>query len=489
MKGVFAGAPLWTFEPLTATTISVPANGTATIQYRVTNQTSKPRTLTMQPIQGISQITTGLNVCGSAFFLRSKGSCILSLQVNGSALNTPIINGPVVCQQGSNNQCYRPGKVNILSVTQAPAITDAPITASGSPLTLTVNSSTGQLTINNTSTQLSATNIMSNFIGTALNGNVTETGNTCANVPPGGSCTLTFTPGNTVVPQTNFTIQGTNTNALTAAIAIQSGVTLTNINPSSGTASGGTGFTLTGTGLTAPISVTFGGVAATSVNLVNPTTVTGVTPANAAGAVDVVITTTVGGATLTNGYTYVTTAVGQSSRGGVIACLEGGNNNLIAASTDLSVGIEWGGLNTSVGLGARSTTDGATNTINIVNCLTNRFGCAANTPATPINISTYAAGICSTYEVDSQGNSPCQMGNACYSGWFLPATDQLRCLDDNKGDIGNFNIINGDYWASSESTTVPFIRALTLQFFNGTQSSAQKDDPSKSVRCVRSFVP
>lgn len=490
MKGVFAGAPLWTFEPLTPTTISVPANGTATIQYRVTNQTSKPRTLTMQPIQGISQITTGLNVCGSAFVLRSKESCILSLQVNGSGLNTPIINGPVVCQQGSNNQCYRPGKVNILSVTQAPAITDASITASGSPLTLTVSGSTGQLTINNTSTQLSATNITSNFTGTALDGNVTETGNTCANVPPGGSCTLTFTPGNTVVPQTNFTIQGTNTNALTAAIAIQLGATLTNINPTSGTASGGTGITLTGTGLTAPITVTFGGQPATSVNLVNSTTVTGVTPARTAGVVDIVITTPAGGATLANGYTYVATAVGQPAFGGTIACLNGGLNNLIAATADNSTAIEWGGIGTEVGAGAQSSTNGASNTAAIVACLTGPgggAGCPMNIPA-----NTYAAGICSNYEVDSQGNTPCQVGNTCYDDWFLPAgnnltpSGQLNCLYTNIVAIGGFAF--NDYWSSTEFSGVPDFVAFLQGFNFGSEGGSSKNN-NQRVRCVRAFTP
>src|SRR5690606_11666161 len=79
-------------------------------------------------------------------------------------------------------------------------------------------------------------------------------------------------------------------------------VTLTAVNPDSGPASGGTGFTLTGIGLTGATAVTFDGIAATSVNVVNSTTVTGVTPAHAAGVVDVVISTPAGNATLANGY-------------------------------------------------------------------------------------------------------------------------------------------------------------------------------------------
>lgn len=479
MTTVLAGTPLWTLEPLTATTIAVPANGTAMVQYRVTNQSSKPHTLSMQPIRGIAQITTGLNVCSNPFVLRGKNSCVLALQINGSQLNGPITGGPVVCQQGNPNQCYRPGSANILRITQAPPITDAVITVTGSPLTLTVNGPTGQLTINNTSTQVAATNITSDFTGTALDGNVSETGNTCANVPPGGSCTLTYTPGNTVVPQTNFTIQGTNTNALTAAIAIQSGSTLTAINPTSGTASGGTGFTLTGTGLTGATSVTFDGIAATSVTVVNSTTVTGVTPAHTAGAVDVVINTPAGGATLANGYTYVATAVGQPAFGGTIACLNT-DNNLIAATADNSTAIEWGGFGTAIGAGAQSDTDGASNTTAIVTALGNNGG-------TP-----YAAQLCNDFEVDSQGNTPCQAGNTCYDDWFLPAGNnltpegQLNCLFTNRVAIGSFAGVV--YWSSTEFSGGPTGDAW-LQFFDdGFQLDGGKDFDLR-VRCVRAFTP
>ncbi|KTD14702.1 transmembrane protein [Legionella hackeliae] len=119
---VFAGAPLWTFEPLTDTKIKVPANGTAIVQYRVTNQSRKTHTLTMQPMRGIRQITSGLNVCRNPFILRSKNSCILSLQINGSQLKRPITDGPVVCQQGNLNQCYRPSAANTLDITKGPLV-------------------------------------------------------------------------------------------------------------------------------------------------------------------------------------------------------------------------------------------------------------------------------------------------------------------------------------------------------------------------------
>lgn len=69
-------------------------------------------------------------------------------------------------------------------------------------------------------------------------------------------------------------------------------------------AGGGLVRTLTGTGFTGTTGVTFGGDAATSVIVVNDTTITCLAPAHAAGLVDVVVTNPSGSDTLTNGYEY-----------------------------------------------------------------------------------------------------------------------------------------------------------------------------------------
>lgn len=348
------------------------------------------------------------------------------------------------------------------------------LSVTGSPLTLTANGPTGQLTVTNGPNAVAAQSIVSSFTGTALDGNVTETGNTCASLAPGSSCTLTFTPGNTVVAETGFTLSGSNTNTITARIEIESGSTLTAVSPSSGTASGGTGVTLTGTGLSGATGVTFDGVEATSVNVVNSTTVTAVTPAHATGTVDVVIATPAGGATLSNGFTYLTTAVGQAASGGTLACLNGGGNNLIAVTADNSTGIEWGGFGTAIGASAQSTTDGATNTTAIVNALGNNGG-------TP-----YAAQLCSDYEVDSQGNTPCQDSNTCYDDWFLPAQEQLSCLFTNRVAIGGFG--TGTYWSSTELSVSPANDALIIFFDAGANINQAKNSFSR-LRCVRAFTP
>nr|WP_269330170.1 IPT/TIG domain-containing protein [Kineosporia babensis] len=84
------------------------------------------------------------------------------------------------------------------------------------------------------------------------------------------------------------------------------GPTITSVTPASGPLAGTNTVTIAGTGFTLNSGVTFGGVAATSVQYVSPTQLTAVVPAAGAGQVDVVVTTPYGQDTLVNGYRYRT---------------------------------------------------------------------------------------------------------------------------------------------------------------------------------------
>lgn len=248
------------------------------------------------------------------------------------------------------------------------------------------------------------------------------------------------------------------------------------VTPNSGPTSGGSGVTLTGTDFTSATQVTFGGVDATSVNVVDDTTITAVTPAHAEGAVDVIVTKSGGTSSANNSFTYVTTALGQPAFGGVIACLNQGLNNLIAATQDSGSSIVWGPDDSYTG--ATSDTDGRTNTTMIVADLKD------------YNDGHYAAKICDDYEIDSLGHTPCQPGNTCYNDWFLPAGDnttpsgQLNCLYRNRDTIGNFDP-NGLYWSSTE---IGGSVAMTQFFADGNEYSVDKEG-SYDVRCVRVFEP
>lgn len=124
----FAGAPLWTIEPLTPTAVDIYGNQSANVQYRVTNQSTKPHQLQLKPMQGVTQITGG-GRCAEVMNLPTQGaSCILSLLIDGAQLTSAIHEGPILCQQGGgNNQCYRPAQANLLQIT--PHVVNTPALA------------------------------------------------------------------------------------------------------------------------------------------------------------------------------------------------------------------------------------------------------------------------------------------------------------------------------------------------------------------------
>lgn len=298
----FAASPLWTFRPLTATTVAVPPDTTITVQYEVTNQSNRAKNLVIQQTTGLTQSST----CTLAPKGRPGSSCALTLIIDGSNLpEGGIQNGPRLCQANSDgsaneNQCYHPAPTNVLHAVRLPKL-----------------------------------------------------------------------------------------------------------------------------------------------------------------------------------------RIGQPFQGGVVACLNSGLNNFIAATDDNSADIEWGGLGTAIGPGAQSNTDGASNTLAIVNRLGNNGGIA------------YAAKLCNNFEVDSQGNTPCQAGNTCYNDWFLPAspavfgipaspTSQLDCLWFNRNEIGGFDN-NGVYWSSTQFGDSSD-RAWGLNFATVGQGDAPKSFLFR-VRCVRAFTP
>ncbi|KTC73084.1 NHL repeat protein [Legionella birminghamensis] len=117
----FAGIPLWTFTPLTATSLTVSPNSSAIVKYQITNQSRRTHTLTMKPVPGITQVITSASDCPRLFSLGYQQSCILNLAISGSALSANVIGGPQVCSQYNPNQCYQPGIADILRITKESA--------------------------------------------------------------------------------------------------------------------------------------------------------------------------------------------------------------------------------------------------------------------------------------------------------------------------------------------------------------------------------
>jgi len=80
--------------------------------------------------------------------------------------------------------------------------------------------------------------------------------------------------------------------------------TIGTITPATGPAAGGTPITIAGTNFAFGTTVAIGGVACTSVVVVDDETITCVTGAHSAATVNVVVTTPAGAVTKTNGFIY-----------------------------------------------------------------------------------------------------------------------------------------------------------------------------------------
>ncbi len=120
--------------------------------------------------------------------------------------------------------------------------------------------------------------------------------------------TATTPAGSAGAATVTVTNSGGQSGSLASGFTYIPGPTVTSVSPSSGAVAGGTAVTITGTNFAAGATVTFGSTAATSVVVVNSTTITATTPAGSAGAATVTVTNSGGqSGSLASGFTYIGT--------------------------------------------------------------------------------------------------------------------------------------------------------------------------------------
>jgi hypothetical protein len=231
--------------------------------------------------------------------------------------------------------------------------------------------------------------------------------------------------------------------------------TVTAISPSSGSTNGGTSVTITGTNfVTGSSSVTIGGNPATGVTVVNPTTITAITPAHAAGATDVIVITPNGGGVGAGLYTYVTptptvTSISPSSgpvAGGTFVTITG--MNFITGGTTVTFG-----GNAAVGM-------------TVVNSTT----ITASTPA-------HAAGAVSVV-VTTAG------GNISTTFTYIQAAPTLASIDPNTGPTtgGTVVTITGTNLNGASAVKFGANNATSFTFVSATQITATS--PAGSLGAV-----
>lgn len=94
----YAGIPKFSIIPITPFKGQIALNGVVNVDYIVTNNTEFPRTLTMQPIVGVTQITSFPLACSNPFFLSHNKSCTLRLQIIAAETYDGVHSNIVVCK-------------------------------------------------------------------------------------------------------------------------------------------------------------------------------------------------------------------------------------------------------------------------------------------------------------------------------------------------------------------------------------------------------
>ena len=422
-----AGSPVWTFSPLTATTISVSTTDTATVQYQVTNQSRKTHVLEMRGITGISQNTT-FGHCANPFTLGYQQSCTLTLTVDGSSLQGSVAGGPVVCQQGNALQCYQPSRSDALNITLTTAPSATTLSTSVSHLALSRKGYTEYGVSGTPASGLPRTITVSNTGSVAASNlsisyptwptGTTASSNCGSSLAPSATCTITITPSNTATSD--------GTSACTTGVA------------------------------PTPQTITISADNASSVS--STAVILGY------------------GCIYQGGYVYALddTTSASTSVGGKVAGLTNVSDN--NAWTCSRVDIE----------GAESTTNGAQNTTDIVastSCTDYPADCAAYqcriTFAGGGNTDWYLPAIC------EEGYDNFSSGSGC--GTLDSPT--LQNMQSNLVNIGNVGSLAGSYWSSTEFYDLPVEAAWYQSFASiGSNQIAYYKFFSYGVRCSRALT-
>lgn len=217
--------------------------------------------------------------------------------------------------------------------------------------------------------------------------------------------------------------------------------TVTAITPDNGNTGGGTGVTITGTNFHGATGATIGGSALSSFSLVNSTTITGSSPAHAAGTVDVVVAAPAGNATGVGLFTYA--AVSAPT----------------VTSISPSSGTTAGG--TSVTITGTGFTAGSTVT----------FGFVAATGVSVVNATTITAttqaGFAGTVSVVVTAAGGSNSPNSLYA-YVAPTSTTLTTS-------GSPSVYGGavSFTATVTDLSIPFpVNAALVRFYNGGASCA-----------------
>jgi hypothetical protein len=189
----------------------LPRNGSALVQYTITNNDDVALLFELLPVPGISVIPRSLRKCSRQESLESHGSCTLTLLVSAEQLSGSSSNdGPSISVNSFWN--YQASQPISVTVTDA----DAGATLTGQGLALSVNNPSLNAALTGTPREIKITNSgpetatnVNYILSPALPDDASISPSTCGTIAAGGTCTLTVTPGATAVSSTLTTVSRT----------------------------------------------------------------------------------------------------------------------------------------------------------------------------------------------------------------------------------------------------------------------------------------
>jgi hypothetical protein len=251
------------------------------------------------------------------------------------------------------------------------------------------------------------------------------------------------------------------TTVLSMAFAVQAAPVITGISPSTGTTNGGTTVTITGTGFEAGALVEFGTVRATAIT-VTATSITAVTPPQAAGTVQVKVTNPDLLLTTFGSFTYTTAAVPAVSSVSPQAGPSTGGTTFVITGTNFGVGARVF-LDTTLIAAGSNTPAGAEATV------VSASATSLTVVSPPRPAGTYGVAV---FNPDGQ-NSATSTNSAARFGYTQAAAPTL-----STGSIAS-GPSNGGSLLTLSGTN--FAAGATVRFVGSGQSPATEDTAAAAV--------